>query len=35
MRHDVDIDSTSADDGTVRGFATNTEYGLVEVKRVR
>ena len=24
-----------ADDGTVRGFAANTEYGVIEVKRVR
>jgi hypothetical protein len=24
-----------ADDGTVRGFAASTEYGLIEVKRVR
>ena len=33
MGYDVEFDV--ADDGTVRGFATNTEYGFIEVKRVR
>jgi hypothetical protein len=31
----VDIEFDLARDGTVRGFAANTEYGLIEVKRVR
>jgi hypothetical protein len=33
MGYDVEFDV--ADDGTVRGFAASTEYGLIEVKRVR
>lgn len=33
MGYDVEFDV--ARDGTVRGFAANTEYGLIEVKRVR
>ena len=31
----VDVEFDVARDGTVRGFAANTEYGLIEVKRVR
>lgn len=31
----VDIEFDVARDGTVRGFAASTEFGLVEVKRVR
>ena len=31
----VDVDFDVAGDGTVRGFAANTDYGLIEVKRVR
>jgi hypothetical protein len=31
----VDIEFDVAGDGTVRGFAASTEYGLIEVKRVR
>jgi hypothetical protein len=31
----VDVEFDIARDGTVRGFAAATEYGLVEVKRVR
>ena len=31
----VDIEFDVADDGIVRGFAAKTEYGLIEVKRVR
>ena len=30
----VDVEFEVARDGTVRGFAANTEYGLIEVKRV-
>jgi hypothetical protein len=30
-----DVEFDVAGDGTVRGFATNTELGLIEVKRVR
>ena len=33
MGYDVEFDV--AGDGTVRGFAASTEYGLIEVKRVR
>ena len=33
MGYDLEFDVAA--DGTVRGFATNTEYGLIEVKRVR
>ena len=33
LRYNVEFDV--ADDGTVRGFATNTEFGLIEVTRVR
>lgn len=31
----VDVEFDVARDGTVRGFAASTEYGLIEVKRVR
>ena len=31
----VDVKFDVARDGTVRGFAASTEYGLIEVKRVR
>jgi hypothetical protein len=31
----VDVEFDVARDGTVRGFAANTDYGLIEVKRVR
>jgi hypothetical protein len=31
----VDIEFDVARDGTVRGFAASTEFGLIEVKRVR
>jgi hypothetical protein len=31
----VDIEFDIARDGTVRGFAANTEFGVIEVKRVR
>ena len=31
----VDIEFDVAHDGTVRGFAANTEFGVIEVKRVR
>ena len=31
----VDIEFDVARDGTVRGFAADTEYGLIEVMRVR
>ncbi len=31
----VDIEFDVAADGTVRGFEANTEFGLIEVKRVR
>ena len=31
----VDVEFDVARDGTVRGFAANTEYGLIEVTRVR
>ena len=31
----VDIEFDVARDGTVRGFAANTEYGVIEVERVR
>ncbi len=31
----VDVEFDIARDGTVRGFAANTEFGLIEVKRVR
>ena len=31
----VDIEFDVARDGTVRGFAANTEFGLIEVNRVR
>ena len=31
----VDLEFDVARDGTVRGFAASTEYGLIEVKRVR
>ena len=31
----VDVEFDVARDGTVRGFAANTEYGIIEVKRVR
>jgi len=31
----VDVEFDVARDGTVRGFAANTEYGLIEVRRVR
>lgn len=31
----VDVEFDVARDGNVRGFAANTEFGLVEVKRVR
>jgi hypothetical protein len=31
----VDIEFDVARDGTVRSFAASTEYGLIEVKRVR
>ena len=31
----VDVEFEVARDGTVRGFAANTEFGLIEVKRVR
>ena len=31
----VDVEFDVARDGTVRGFAANTEYGVIEVKRVR
>ena len=30
----VDVEFDVARDGTVRGFAANTEYGVIEVKRV-
>jgi hypothetical protein len=30
----VDVKFDVARDGTVRGFAANTEYGLIEVKRI-
>ena len=30
----VDVEFDVARDGTVRGFAANTEFGLIEVKRV-
>jgi hypothetical protein len=33
MGYDVEFDVGA--DGTVRGFTSNTEYGLIEVKRVR
>jgi hypothetical protein len=33
MGYDVEFDV--ARDGTVRGFSANTEYGLIEMKRVR
>lgn len=31
----VDVEFDVDRDGTVRGFAANTEYGVIEVKRVR
>ena len=31
----VDVEFDVARDGTVRGFAANTEYGVIEVERVR
>jgi uncharacterized protein DUF3471 len=31
----VDVEFDVERDGTVRGFAANTEYGLIEVKRIR
>jgi hypothetical protein len=31
----VDVEFDVAHDGTVRGFAASTEYGIIEVKRVR
>jgi hypothetical protein len=31
----IDVEFDVARDGTVRGFAANTEYGLIEMKRVR
>jgi len=31
----VDVEFDVARDGAVRGFAASTEYGLIEVKRVR
>ena len=31
----VNVEFDVARDGTVRGFAANTEYGVIEVKRVR
>jgi hypothetical protein len=31
----VDVEFDVARDGTVRGFAANTEFGLIEMKRVR
>ena len=31
----VDVEFDVARDGIVRGFAANTEYGLIEVRRVR
>jgi hypothetical protein len=31
----VDVEFDVARDGTVRGFAANTEYGVIEVQRVR
>jgi len=31
----VDLEFDVARDGTVRGFAANTEYGVIEVERVR
>jgi Domain of unknown function (DUF3471) len=31
----IDVEFDVGDDGIVRGFAANTDYGLVEVKRVR
>ena len=31
----VDLEFDVARDGTVRGFAANTDYGVIEVKRVR
>jgi hypothetical protein len=31
----VDVQFDVARDGTVRGFAADTEYGVIEVKRVR
>jgi hypothetical protein len=31
----VDVKFDVARDGTVRGFSANTEYGLIEAKRVR
>ena len=31
----VDVEFDVDGDGTVHGFAANTEYGLIEVKRVR
>ena len=31
----VDVEFDVARDGTVRGFDANTEYGVIEVKRVR
>jgi hypothetical protein len=31
----VDVEFDVARDGTVRGFAANTEYGVIEVKRLR
>ena len=31
----VDVEFDVARDGTVRGFAANTEFGVIDVKRVR
>ena len=31
----VDIEFSVARDGTVRGFSANTEFGVIDVKRVR
>jgi hypothetical protein len=31
----IDLEFDVARDGTVRGFAANTEYGVIEVERVR
>ena len=31
----VDVEFDVARDGTVRGFSANTEYGVIDVKRVR
>ena len=31
----VDVEFDVARDGTVRGFDANTEYGVIEVKRIR